>query len=99
MPRKNKPGFLRRPRHQPGRRYSVLIMTDKATVELPQASSQGLGRGRIVAGSVFTVVGLTLLTLVLVAARDSLALASVVLLYLVAVVTIAVIGGIWPALA
>ena len=44
-------------------------------------------------------VALPLLTIVLTAARDHLSLADELLVYLVAVVAVAVIGGFWPAIA
>lgn len=59
----------------------------------------GLGRRRTLTGFALAIGGLVGLTGGLVPARDSLALASVVLLYLVAVVVVAVVGGVWPALA
>lgn len=59
----------------------------------------GLGRTRTLAGALLGVLGLTALTAVLVPSRDGLALASMVLLYLVVVVTVAVVGGLWPGLA
>jgi len=54
---------------------------------------------RLVVGSLTGALGLALLTVVLVPVRDDLSLASVVLLYLVAVVVVAVVGGLWFALA
>ncbi|MDI1462180.1 DUF4118 domain-containing protein [Catellatospora sp. KI3] len=58
----------------------------------------GRGHRRLVA-ALLAAAGLALLTAILVPLRDTLALASVVLLYLAAVVAVAVIGGLWPALA
>ncbi|MCU7731017.1 DUF4118 domain-containing protein [Actinoplanes sp. KI2] len=57
------------------------------------------GRTRALAGTVLGAVGLAALTAVLVAHRAQLALASMVLLYLAVVVAVAVVGGLWPALA
>ena len=57
----------------------------------------GLGRPRQVAGLVLVVAGLPALTAVLVPA-PGLALESVLLLYLLAVVVVAVVGGVLPAL-
>jgi K+-sensing histidine kinase KdpD len=54
---------------------------------------------RLLVGSLTGALGLALLTVVLVPVRDDLSLASVVLLYLVAVVAVAVAGGLWFALA
>jgi K+-sensing histidine kinase KdpD len=59
----------------------------------------GLGRARTTAGTILAGLGLGGLTAGLVPARDSLALASVVLMYLVVVVAVAAVGGMWPALA
>ena len=61
-------------------------------------SLAGLGGRRQVAGVVLAAVGLPLLTVILVAARPHLDLTDDLLIYLVAVVAIAVIGGFWPAL-
>ena len=61
-------------------------------------SLAGLGGRRQAAGVLLAAVGLPLLTLVLVAARPHLDLADDLLIYLVAVVAIAVVGGFWPAL-
>ncbi|GIG61808.1 hypothetical protein Lfu02_61800 [Longispora fulva] len=60
---------------------------------------RGLGHGRTLAGTVLAAGGLTALTAGLVNTRGELALASIVLLYLAAVVVVAVVGGVWPALA
>ncbi len=54
-------------------------------------------RGRRRAAGVLLVAGLPLLTFGLAAGRQHLSLADDLLLYLVAVVTIAVVGGFWPA--
>ena len=59
----------------------------------PRAPVGGLGRRRHVTGVVTALLGLPLLTLLLVNARDTFSLESQVLLYLLAVVVIAVIGG------
>jgi two-component system sensor histidine kinase KdpD len=61
-------------------------------------SLAGLGGRRQAAGVLLAVAGLPLLTVVLVAARPHLDLTDDLLIYLVAVVTIAVVGGFWPAL-
>ena len=57
----------------------------------------GLRGRRQVAGIVLLVVGLPLLTVLLVALRPDLDLANDLLLYLVAVVAVAIVGGFWPA--
>src|SRR5262245_22397907 len=54
---------------------------------------------RLLVGSLTAALGLALLTVVLVPLRDNLSLASVVLLYLVAVVVVAGMAGLWFALA
>ncbi len=53
---------------------------------------------RIVAGAVAAAVLLPALTVVLAALRDELGLPSVLLLYLLVVVVVSAIGGLWPAL-
>jgi two-component system sensor histidine kinase KdpD len=58
----------------------------------------GLGRRRQLQGAVLAAVALPLLTLVLVALDAQLTLPSDILLYLVLVLAVAVVGGIWPAL-
>jgi signal transduction histidine kinase len=58
--------------------------------------SRGIGSRRLVAG-VILVAGLPLLTAALVAAQHWLSLADDLLIYLVAVVAVAVVGGFWPA--
>ncbi|OJV81505.1 MAG: hypothetical protein BGO37_06080 [Cellulomonas sp. 73-92] len=64
--------------------------------ELP-APVSGLPARRRVAGFVVALVALPLLTAVLDDSRGSLTLGSVLLLYLLAVVVVAAVGGIWPA--
>jgi two-component system sensor histidine kinase KdpD len=64
--------------------------------ELP-APVSGLPVRRRVAGFVVAVVALPLLTAVLDDSRGSLTLGSVLLLYLLAVVVVAAVGGTWPA--
>jgi two-component system, OmpR family, sensor histidine kinase KdpD len=58
--------------------------------------SSGIGRRRLLAG-VILVAGLPLLTAALVAGQQRLSLADDLLMYLVAVVAVAVVGGFWPA--
>jgi two-component system sensor histidine kinase KdpD len=57
----------------------------------------GLRGRRQLAGIVLLVAGLPLLTAALVALRPHLDLANDLLLYLVAVVAVAIVGGFWPA--
>ncbi len=61
-------------------------------------SLAGLGGRRQAAGVLLAAAGLPLLTVILVAARPHLDLTDDLLIYLVAVVAIAVLGGFWPAL-
>ncbi len=68
-------------------------------VQPPLVSVTGLGRRRQLAGIVLALITLPLLTVLLEGAGDSLELESEVLLYLLAVVVIAVVGGIAVALA
>ncbi|GHS86224.1 hypothetical protein AGMMS50218_05750 [Actinomycetota bacterium] len=67
-----------------------------ARAGLPDPAA-GLSRGRRWTGLVLAVVGLPVLTLVLERVGDRLSLGSMLLLYLLAVVVVAVVGGIWPA--
>jgi signal transduction histidine kinase len=62
---------------------------------LPRLSG-GIGGRRLLAG-VILVAGLPLLTAALVAGQHWLSLADDLLIYLVAVVAVAVVGGFWPA--
>jgi two-component system sensor histidine kinase KdpD len=62
-------------------------------VRTTRAPLAGLGRRRHVAGAVVALAGLPLLTLLLESARETFSLESQVLLYLLAVVAVAVIGG------
>ena len=57
-----------------------------------------LPRRRIAAGAVLAAVLLPALTVALAHLRDDLGLPSVLLLYLLAVVAVSAVGGIWPAL-
>jgi two-component system, OmpR family, sensor histidine kinase KdpD len=59
--------------------------------------SGGIGARRRLAGGLLLAAGLPLLTAALAAGRAHLNLADDLLLYLVAVVAIAVVGGFWPA--
>lgn len=59
----------------------------------------GLPRARIATGALLGLAGLAALTAVLTRLRTDLDLASIVLIYLAAVVAIAAIGGLWPGIA
>jgi two-component system, OmpR family, sensor histidine kinase KdpD len=64
----------------------------------PRGSQRPAGlRGRRQAAGVLLAAGLPLLTVALAAARPHLDLSDDLLIYLVAVVAIAVVGGFWPA--
>jgi two-component system sensor histidine kinase KdpD len=92
------PGLPRRGMQPPGLRGQ----------ELPRAGlprrwargvsglSSGIGGRRLLAG-VILVAGLPLLTAALVAGQSKLSLADDLLMYLVAIVAVAVVGGFWPA--
>jgi two-component system sensor histidine kinase KdpD len=78
-----------------------VISTEELEPEAPFRRSPGrrtLPVRRQVAGAVLGAVLLPLLTLVMAVARDGLDLPVTLLLYLLAVVTIAAVGGVWPAL-
>jgi two-component system sensor histidine kinase KdpD len=60
-------------------------------------AAYAVGARRALTGMLAAVVGLPLLTLLLVLARHHLSLTDDLLIYLVAVVGLAVIGGFWPA--
>jgi two-component system, OmpR family, sensor histidine kinase KdpD len=60
-------------------------------------AAYAVGARRALLGVLLAVVGLPLLTTLLVLARPDLSLTDDLLIYLVAVVTLAVIGGFWPA--
>lgn len=64
---------------------------------LRRAIARGLSPRRQLAGGLVGLVALPVLTAVLVALRDDLAVESVLLLYLLVVVATAAIGGVWPA--
>ena len=60
--------------------------------------ARGLPLRRRVLGAGMALIVLPLLTLVLAALRDQVGLSSILLVYLLAVVAIAAVGGLWPAL-
>jgi two-component system sensor histidine kinase KdpD len=64
---------------------------------LPRAES-ALSRNRRVAGLLVAAGGLALITLLLTHLRGQISLGSDILLYLAAVVIVALVGGLWPAL-
>ncbi|GGO01204.1 sensor histidine kinase [Microbispora bryophytorum] len=66
--------------------------------ESPQRSRAALTRRRRLAGWAVALTGLPLLTAVLLPFRGTLALPSVILLFLTSVVGVALIGGMWPAI-
>src|SRR6266508_3657998 len=77
---------------RPSRSSPVAGRPDRGLLNL----SGGIGTRRRLAG-VLLAAGLPLLTAALAAGRAHLNLADDLLLYLVAVVAIAVVGGFWPA--
>jgi two-component system, OmpR family, sensor histidine kinase KdpD len=71
---------------------------DAALIPAPGTDpAGGIGVRRQLAGCLLAAVGLPLMTLVLASLRQHLNLADDLLFYLVAVVTITVLGGFWPA--
>ena len=64
---------------------------------LRSARPSGLSRSRRLAAFLVALVALPLVTLITVQFRDSIDLASVLLIYLSVVVGIAALGGLWPA--
>jgi K+-sensing histidine kinase KdpD len=66
-------------------------------VPLPRFGA-GLTVARRRSGFVVVAIGLPTLTAVLVSIRNAISLDSVLLLYLLAVVVVSVVGGMWPAL-
>ncbi|ETK35125.1 DUF4118 domain-containing protein [Microbispora sp. ATCC PTA-5024] len=64
----------------------------------PQPSRAALTRGRRIAGWALALLGVPALTGVLLPLRGALTLPSQILLFLAAVVTVALVGGMWPAL-
>lgn len=66
---------------------------------LRRAMSAGLSPRRQLLGAFVAAIGLAVLTGGLIPLRDDLAVESVLLLYLLAVVATATVGGVWPASA
>ena len=58
-----------------------------------------LSRRRQLAGGLIAVIGLPLLTLVLTQLRDELGFTSAAFCYLILVVAVATVGGVWPGRA
>jgi K+-sensing histidine kinase KdpD len=81
-----------------GSSQTIQTPVDTAPIVALQPSAGGLSRSRRAAGLLILGLGLPLLTIVLVSVRSSLALTSMLLIYLLAVVVVAVIGGVVPAL-
>ncbi|MDQ1537838.1 MAG: two-component system, OmpR family, sensor histidine kinase KdpD, partial [Actinomycetota bacterium] len=67
-------------------------------IETLSRSAGGLSRSRRRAGALVATLGLSLLTVALVPVRSSLAIESMLMIYLLAVVVVAVVGGVVPAL-
>ncbi len=70
-----------------------------ATPRLPLRAVRGISARRRLSATVGALLGLPLLTLLLVPLRGTLADTSVLLIYLLVVVAVAVVGGLGPALA
>jgi two-component system sensor histidine kinase KdpD len=70
--------------------------TPHAPLRVPAA--RGLPFRRRVLGAGVALIALSSLTMVLTVLRDRVALSSILLVYLLAVVAIAAVGGLWPAL-
>jgi two-component system sensor histidine kinase KdpD len=70
----------------------------RGTLESVERHEQsGISRRRQLAGALLAVAGLPLLTALLAALRPDLNLSDDLLIYLVAVVSVTVVGGFWPA--
>jgi two-component system, OmpR family, sensor histidine kinase KdpD len=79
-----------------GSSFTLWIVDMRGDPQLGTRTWAGI-RGRRQVAGVLLAAGLPLLTLALVASRNDLSLADDLLIYLVAVVAIAVVGGFWPA--
>ena len=64
----------------------------------PLGPTSPLSRRRRIAGFGLTLLGIPLLTYLLLLAGDQLSLTSDILLFLAAVIAVALVGGLWPAL-
>ncbi len=76
----------------------VISQADRTKAAPVRRRPTSLPGRRVVAGSVAAAALLPALTVVLAQLRDELGLPSVLLLYLLAVVVVSAIGGLWPAL-
>jgi K+-sensing histidine kinase KdpD len=74
------------------------VVAGAGPIETLPPIAGGLSRSRHLAGILTAVLGLPLLTIALVPVRSGLAAQSVLMLYLLAVVFVAVVGGVVPAL-
>jgi two-component system sensor histidine kinase KdpD len=74
-----------------------VVLPDAASGPGPASLAAAIDTRRKLAGVLLTVAGLPLLTALLIQGRPHLNLADDLLIYLVAVVAIAVTGGFWPA--
>ena len=72
--------------------------TDRGLPRVQFGLSGGLSARRQAAGAAAAIIGLPLLTLILTGLRSHLTLSSVLLIYLAAVVAVALIGGTWVAI-
>jgi len=87
-------GLPRRPVPRPGRPGQPGL--PRRWARAVSGLYSGIGGRRLLAG-VILVAGLPLLTVALVAGQRKLSLADDLLIYLVAVVAVAMVGGFWPA--
>jgi len=74
------------------------VGADAGSIKTLPRTAGGLSRSRRSAGLLVAVLGLPLLTIALVSVRSSLAPVSMLMIYLLAVVIVAVAGGVVPAL-
>jgi len=90
-------GVMRAPRATSKRALTTDVVPAAALADGAANSAGAIGARRQVAGVILAAAALPLLTVVLAAGRPHLNLADDLLVYLVAVVTITVVGGFWPA--
>jgi two-component system, OmpR family, sensor histidine kinase KdpD len=76
----------------------VISNPDTDSVKPRRRRPSALPSRRVLAGAVVAAIALPTLTVVVAALRDHLGLPSVLLLYLLAVVIVSAVGGVWPAL-
>lgn len=77
----------------------VVPKADTGGVQASRWASDGVGRRRQAAGLVLAVLLVPALTGALTAAREHLSFADDLLIYLLAVLAVTLVGGLWPAVA